>query len=256
MFGLRDLQLKIAATGTGVAEVGWLLQAEQALFIWASPKPLRKMSCPVTHAKSVNVCPAVIDHEARLFEVSCPFDLHLRMRLDENGNAKLSDVDGDMATVSPKLLSQLTVIDSPKAWRRVDRPVIQILTPYTFLADEPVYMTQLSPLAFYPEHPWPGLVIGGRVPINIWPRTLTWAFEWCDIGRDLILKRGDPWFYVLFETRNVTRRVRLVEAQLTPELSRYLAGVKNVVHFTNKTFSLFNTAKERRPPKLIKKARS
>jgi len=30
-----------------------------------------------------------------------------------------------------------------------------------------------------------------------------------------------------------------------------MAGIKNVVHYTNKTFSLFETARERRPRQLL-----
>jgi len=39
--------------------------------------------------KAVGFCPAVLDYEARIFEVPCPFDLHLRLARDAEGNLQL-----------------------------------------------------------------------------------------------------------------------------------------------------------------------
>ena len=103
-------------------------------------------------------------------------------------------------------------------WRYKDRPTIQLSLPYIFIADEPVYLTQLAPFMHYSRQPMPGTIFGGRFPVNIWPRPLQWAFEWHDLQKPLILKRGEPLFYVLFETTPQERAVQVVEAQDTPEL--------------------------------------
>ena len=55
----------------------------KAGFVWAAPQKVAREGARVRHAKSVNFCPAVIDHEARLYEVTCPIDLHLRFQVDE-----------------------------------------------------------------------------------------------------------------------------------------------------------------------------
>jgi hypothetical protein len=99
--------------------------------------------------------------------------------------------------------------------------------------------------------PWPGLMIGGRFPIDVWPRHLMWAFEWHDLDRELVLTRGAPWFYAMFETADPSRHVRLVEAERTAELKAYMAGLKGVTNYVNRTFSLFATARARRPRKLL-----
>ena len=62
-----------------------------------------------------------------------------------------------------------------------------------------VYLSQLAAFAHYRPDPLPGTIFGGRFPISIWPRPLMWAFEWHEPGKDLILKRGEPLFYVQFE---------------------------------------------------------
>jgi len=234
-----------------VVDVGWLLQTEHASFIWEAPRPFRHTEPPPQHSKSVAYCPAVVDHEARLFEVLCPFDLRLRVHI-EDGQARITDAAGERSAIDPRALAQITMIASQNEWRHPNRPIFQIRTPYTFVSDEPVHLMQLSPFLHYREPRWPGLVIGGRVPINVWPRALNWAFEWYDLEKELTLVRGEPWFYVRFETSDSSRHARLIEAQMTQELKTYLAGMSGVVRYVNKTFSLFHIAQHRRPARLLR----
>jgi hypothetical protein len=233
-------------------EVGWMIDTQQAAFVWQPPQKLARDNPPNLHAKSVRNCPAVLDHEARIFEVACPFDLHIRFQFDEKTKEpRLNNAAGDQSTIRSKHLGQLLALMGRKEWRHPDRPILQIRTPYLFLADETAYMTQLPPFAHYRDKPWPGLMIGGRLPIHIWPRPIMWAFEWMDPSQDLILKRGEPWFYVRFETEDPSRPVRLIEAEMTPQLREYVSGLTGVSNYVNRTFSLFAVARERRPTSLL-----
>lgn len=233
------------------AEVGWIIDAEKAGFIWAEPTRVRTEESDQTHAKSLRVCPAMLDHEARLFEVACPIDLRVKLAKDDKGQLTLVNVAGDQSTIRSKHLGQMLVLVPQKEWRKKDRPVIQIITPYLFLADEPIYMTQLPAFNHYQPHPLPGVLVGGRFPIDVWPRHLMWAMEWHDTSRELILKRGDPWFYVRFEAQDPSRPIKLVEAEMTPALAEYIKGVSSVTNYVNRTFALFKTARERRPKTLL-----
>ena len=47
----------------------------------------------------------------------------------------------------------------------------------------------------------------------------------------------------------------MVHADNTPELKEYRRGISEVVKFTSNSFGLFETAKERRPSKLLKETR-
>jgi hypothetical protein len=94
-------------------------------------------------------------------------------------------------------------------------------------------------------------MIGGRLPIDVGPRHMMWAFEWYDPAQDLVLQRNEPWFYLRFETEDPARPVRLVEAEMTPELKEYLAGLTAVTNYVSRTFSLFSVARERRPKTLL-----
>ena len=77
-----------------------------------------------------------------------------------------------------------------------------------------------------------------------------WAFEWHDTSRDIVLRRGEPLFYVQFEAEGPERAVQLVEAERTPELAAYLEKLSGVVNYVNQTFSLFKAAEAVRPARL------
>jgi hypothetical protein len=234
-----------------VIDVGWLMRVGQAAFIWDPPAVYRREGRLPEHAKSAAYCPAVVDYERRLVQINCPFDLRLRVVIKDTGEAALEDVNGIRSGMMPHTLVKLAKMAPRNEWRHLDRPVFQFRTPYIFLADTPVYLSQLPPFNDYRDPPWPGLLIGGRLPIHVWPRSLNWAFEWYDVSKELILKRGQPWFYCRFETTDPSLNVRLVEAEYTADLKTYLAGIDGVVEYVNGTFSLFSAARQRRPERLL-----
>ena len=236
-----------------VVDVGWLIVADKATFVYDGPRPAgRKQTLP-DNVKAVGYCPAVVDHEARLFEVLCPFDLHLRVGSDKDGKPTLINVAGKKSTVARSALQSLVHLMAQDRWRDPKRPVVQINAPWRFIADEPVWMTQMPPFNHSREPAWPGLQIGGRFPIHLWPRAMMWAFEWWNPSLDLVLKRGEPWFYVRFEAQDPSRPVRMVEAEMTPELAEFCKGLDSITNYANQTFSLFSVAEQRRPKTLLKK---
>jgi hypothetical protein len=235
-----------------LAEVGWLLEAQNSGFIWEAPRKVSRSEPTPKHAKSVAYCPAVLDYEARLFEVVSPIDLHLKFAVDEQTKVpRLINGAGDASSIRTKHLSQMVVIVSPKEWRHPSRPLLQMMTPYIFIADEPVYINQMPAFLHYRPAALPGLLIGGRFPIDVWPRQLVWAFEWYDPKQDIVIRRGEPLFYVRFETQDPSRPVRLIEADMTPTLQEYIKGLSGVTNYVSRTFSLFNTARQRRPKTLL-----
>lgn len=235
-----------------VVDIGWLLDNDRAGFIWDAPRKLRRDEVKNKNAKALSYCPAVIDYESRFFEISCPIDINLRFEIHkETQRPVLINTAGNQSTIRPKHLNQMLSIVDRNEWRNPDRPIIQIITPYLFIADDDVYMSQLPAFCHYRDSPMPGLMIGGAFPINIWPRPLMWAFEWYDIKKELVIKRGEPWFYVRFETSNPSRTVRLIEAEMTPALKDYITGASGVTNYISRTFSLFNVARQRRPKTLL-----
>jgi hypothetical protein len=229
--------------------VGWLLNTEKTSIIWDSPRPVRIQS-QSNDPRSVAQCPSVLDFDRRHFSVNCPIDLHLRVDLTAGG-VDVTNLLADKSPIRASALQQWIVFQPRHEWRHPQRPVLQMLTSYVFVSDDPVYINQYPPILDYTGDTRPGIQINGRFPIDIWPRALMWAFEWHDTTKDLILRRGEPLFYVRFEGPDPSASVRLIEAQKTPELESFMASITGVTEFVGQTYSLFKTARERRPAKLL-----
>ncbi len=237
--------------GTGPVRIGWFLEGDRSSIIFEPPERVRSVEMSRSHAKSASRCPAIINLESRFFVIKCPFDLHLKFARSEDGKPGFRNVLGEKSPVRPKKLVEHLHMVGEAEWRYPDRPTIQISLPYVFIADEPVYLSQVSPFMHYRPEPLPGTIFGGRFPINVWPRPLMWAFEWHEPDKDIILKRGEPLFYAQFETEPQYRAVQVFEAEKTPEVEEYLKLISGAVNYVNQTFSLFKAAEERRPAQLV-----
>ncbi|MGB3165240.1 MAG: hypothetical protein WBA68_00480 [Alteraurantiacibacter sp.] len=233
--------------------VGWTVRWPQnGDAIWSPPKPFGRSDPKSASAKSIQACPAAIDFDRRHFVVPCPVDLNLKFETTREGKIQLTDMDGEQSAMRPQGRAALFVVQPPSEWRDPNRPIIQFTAPYIFVADQPCYVVQTAPYLHWFPTPRPGVQMGGRFPVHIWPRPLAWAFEWYDISQPLRLKRGEPWFYVHFETENPSARVRLVEQEMTDDLDSYLKSIVDVTNYVNRTYSLFDEAQRMRPAKLLK----
>lgn len=238
--------------GTGPVTVGWYLTEQKGGIIYYPPERVRSVDLNRKHAKSASRCPAVINLESRHFLIRCPFDLNLGFARDDKGKPVLRNLSGDASAVRASKLGEKVHITSEVEWRHADVPTIQLSLPYVFIADEPVYMSQVAPFMHYARDPLPGTIFGGRFPIHVWPRPLMWAFEWHDTSKPLRIARGDPLFYALFETVPQDRSVAVVEAEVTEDLKDYMELISGAVNYVNQTFSLFEAAEARRPETLVK----
>jgi len=238
-------------SGSGPVKVGWLLTERRGGIVFDPPERIRSAAMSRRHAKSASRCPAVLNLESRYFVIKCPFDLQLAFVRNKEGKPALKNLAGEASAVRAKKLKDHLHVTPEQEWRYPDRPTIQLLLPYLFIADEPVYLSQVAPFMHYRPESLPGTIFGGRFPINIWPRPLMWAFEWHDVSKQLRLSRGEPLFYCLFETEPQDRAVQVIEAIRTPELDEYLELISGAVNYVNQTFALFKAAEERRPPKLL-----
>jgi hypothetical protein len=238
-------------TSARLTEVGYALVDAKAALIWDDPEPFRRDLPRPASSKSVQVCPAALDFDARHFLVNCPVDLNLNIHLVDGKAPVLENADGPKSTIRPKHIGEMVKIVARQEWRDPRRPILQIITPYVFLSDDVVYINQVPPYLDYADEPLPGVMISGRFPIHIWPRQIMWAFEWHDTTRNLMLRRGRPWFYVRFDTEDPSKSTRLIEAEITPEVQRFLSEIGGVTNYVNRTYSLFERAKRRRPARLL-----
>ena len=232
-------------------KVGWCFKNDKGSLVWDAPRPVSFDHPKPTTSKSALSCPAAIEFDRRHYAINSPIDLHLRMVPNAQGQLQLTNVEGPMASTRPTGLQNMLVLSPKEEWRHPNRPVLQIATPYIFVSDDPVYVNQFPPFLHYTTVQRPGTMICGRFPADIWPRTHMWAFEWHDMSKDLILKRGEPLFYVRFETPDPAGGVRLVEAEKTPELVEFIDTIMDVTNYVNQSFQLFETARQRRPKTLL-----
>ena len=236
---------------SGAVQVGWFLTSDKGAVLYDPPERVSFRQTNRTHAKSAARCPGVIQLESRYFMVKCPFDIHVGFSRDDKGKAVLVNRAGGTSTIRSNKLGEVLSLVAEAEWRYPDRPTVQLALPYCFIADEMVYVTQLSAFMHYRPDPLPGTIFGGRFPLNIWPRPLMWAFEWHEPAKDLILKRGELLFYVQFEADGPDRPIQVIEAERTPELQKYLDQIGGVVNYVNQTFGLFKAAEALRPKKLL-----
>ena len=233
----------------GPVQLGWLRADDMSGVIFPAPERLRP-AAKSAHAKSAARCPAILSLEARLFQVTCPFDLHLGVTEGEKGWTLLNRA-GQSSAVRPNKLNQHLHLVKPPELRDGARPILQLSLPYIFFTDEPAWLSQLPPYLHVPGTPWPGTMLAGRFPCSIWPRPLMWAFEWHDTGADLRLRRGEPLFYIQIEAGEPDRPIQLVEAEKTPEFQAYLDHISGAVNYVNQTFQLFREAEAVRPARLL-----
>lgn len=238
---------------SGPISVGWFLTSDKGAVLYDPPERVSFRQTNRSHAKSAARCPGVIQLESRYFMVKCPFDLHIGFGRDDKGKAHLVNRAGAGSTIRSNKLGEVLTLVNEAEWRYPDRPTVQLSLPYCFIADETVFLAQLSPFLHYRREALPGTIFGGRFPINVWPRPLMWAFEWHEPERDIILKRGEPLFYCQFEGTAPDRPVQLIEAARTPELQTYLEQIGGVVNYVNQTFGLFKAAEALRPARLLQK---
>jgi hypothetical protein len=251
------MQINISVDGpeggakAGPVTIGWFLTSDKGAVLYDAPERLVSRGVQKAHAKSAARCPAVIQMESRYFVVNCPYDIHIGFKREENGRAVLVNRAGAASPVRGSKLNEVLTLVNEAEWRYSDRPTVQLSLPYCFIADEPVYLTQLGCFAHYRADPLPGTIFGGRFPVHVWPRPLMWAFEWHDIAKDIVLRRGEPLFYCQFEADGPERPVQMVEAERTVELAAYLEKLSGVVNYVNQTFSLFKAAEAVRPARLL-----
>lgn len=237
---------------SGPVQVGWFLSSDKGAILYAPPERVSFRQTNRTHAKSASRCPAVIQLESRYFMVRAPFDLHIGFGRDEKGHPHLINRAGTASDIRANKLGQVLSLVPEAEWRYADRPTVQLSLPYCFVAEEMCYITQIDAFAHYRPTPLPGTIFGGRFPINAWVRPLMWAFEWHDTKKDLIVKRGDPLFYLQFEADGPDRPISLQQVARTPEIELWMEQMSGVVNYVNQTFSLFQTAESLRPASLLK----
>ncbi len=230
-------------------DVGYCLTDPEAGFAFQPPRTVFSTREKPLGTRAIQNCPAVNALERQVVEIPSPVTLRLALE-EEAGGPALAVIDQG-TFVQPEKISEWVSLEAPARWRHPKKPVLQLALPFFFVTDTPAIMTLMPPFLGPQMRRWPGTMVAARWPLWIWPASLTWAFEWDKPGEELALRQGEPLAYALFEFNHPQKRPRLVEAELTPELAEYRAGMDGVRHITPEIEALWEEALTRRPERLL-----
>lgn len=231
-------------------KIGWYLDTDFAHVVFSAPKPVKARRAKPLSRRAVQACPAVNNLERNLFEILAPFSIELSV---ERRGEKFDLYFDDVATRIDEDLFNKHIFFMPQdQWRSKDRPMLQIMVPYVFVTDEDCAICQLPPFLDSTSRRWPGVMVAGSYPFKYWPRSLNWAFEWDDLSSPLKIKRGDPLFYVKFDTPNTNSSVALSLIHDPSEIITYKKKIEGVVKYTNGSLELIKEAKQYRPKFFLK----
>jgi len=138
-----------------VVEVaGWVEATRPA----SSTRPPGSISAtpPSRPPQGGRFCPAVLDTSPHL-PSALPFDLHLRLARDAEGNLQLQYPRPNESTSNPQYVSRLNRRSNPSEWREpasrcCDHDALSLRR------DEPVWINQLPPSYHFRRPPLPGLI--------------------------------------------------------------------------------------------------
>ena len=217
-------------------DIFWSLLDGEASSIFYEPannfiKPVKKHT-----SKAASFCPAIMHSRLRTFSIKCPFDL--RLRAVENGNGLSIHYMESGSSITFQKLSNLIAISPERDWLCAKQPIVQITTPYLFTSSSVAYLTQRHPYELIGKGE-PFRLIEGRFPIHKWTRPLSWALEWVNIKKDLIIKRGQPWFDVTFELDDPEYSIELVSRPFDEILKKEVRETSEVTGYIKGTFKLF-----------------
>ncbi|MGF1446494.1 MAG: hypothetical protein ACFBRM_09875 [Pikeienuella sp.] len=232
-------------------DIGYCLVEEEAGFAFQPPRTIFSTREKPLGTRAIQNCPAVNALERQMVEIPSPVTLRLGLEDEADGPALAVIEQGTF--VQAEKISDWVSLEPPSRWRHPKRPVLQLALPFFFVTDEPCLISILPPFLAAPMRRWPGMMVAGRWPLWIWPQRLTWAFEWDRPGEELALRQGEPLAYALFEFNHPQKRPRLVEAELTPELAEYRAGMDGVRHITGDIEAVWDGALSRRPRQLLRR---
>lgn len=226
-------------------KIGWSLLVEEGGICFPPPARFVPLKDQSRDGKGFLNCPAVRSYFTGTYVISAPFSLQLRHSL-VSGQPVIQPMY-PFTSLSEQKVQELIKIEPRSTWRSPDVVVLQLPSPYLFFADESVILRQAPCLLTTPtSHSW--RQIPGKFNIYDWQRPLNWACEWFVGAGDLIIKAGEPLYFVSFELLNgeSATNIELVQHSVTPELRERLALSKNVVSMRKGVVPLMAQAGELR----------
>jgi hypothetical protein len=195
----------------------------------------------------VATCPAVLQYEQRVLVVRSPYTF--KIRCDRKNERFLFQPVYPFTQVNEGSIRKLIKFEPTTSWRGKDIPLLQLTLPYVFFSDVPVYINQVDPTNTKSSKNW--ALVQGRFNIYDWHRPINWSVEWVETTNDLIVRRGDPLFQLIFETNSPESSVEFIYQDMTDKLRKSVDASTGVTQLVKGTFNISKEHGLKRKGKLI-----
>lgn len=230
--------------------VGWCFSIADGVAALDKPEKLSLPKDRSPNKRGFLSCPAVRHSLTGIIVIRSPFSLHLKFKRTED--AFILTPVYPFTSIAPARLSEYLRLEPKESWRSDSVPALQFPSPYLFISDDPMEVEQFSPsLIETTNMNW--RVIPGRFNIYGWQRPLNWAIEWDTKCGDLIIKQGEPLYFLRFfnKSQQTIGNINLVNIELTEELKERLSSTAGVTGLRRGLVPVMQKASDERSCPLI-----
>ena len=233
-----------------ILSIGWCHALTEGSAVFDPPRLFAIGKDPSESKRGYLSCPAVRSTCTGLLEVAAPFSL--RLSFEAKGGAYMLTPIYPQTSIQPARLRDLIILEPSDTWPSKRRPVLQIPSPYLFVSDVHVEMEQLHPfLAPTTQLNW--RLIPGRFNIFGWQRPLNWAIEWDVDAGDLVIKAGEPLYFLRFydEEGRSLKEINLLQIEFSRELADRVSMTAGVTSIRRGMVPVMERAAQTRSKKLV-----
>lgn len=233
------------------AKIGWCFVNIEGTAAYPKPERVSLGKDPSVTKRGHLSCPAVRAAAVGYMSVGSPFSLRLKFRRRDNTVSFIPVYP--FTSINESKLSEIFRLEPREQWRSADVPLFQISSPYFFVADEQIEVEQCQPI-FANSTSLNWRIIPGRFNIYGWQRPLNWAIEWDTKCGDLVIRLGEPLYYLKFfdaEGRLISNP-NIQQVELTEDLRAKLNASAGVTSLQRGTAALMRAASDERTGPLLK----
>lgn len=165
-------------------------------------------------------CPAFTDYYKNCFLVRAPFDIDIEVKKNNEGIKYFSLKN------STQEFCNSYIVDRNKINSLFS--MMSIEWGYVFYSEKSVFIEQIPAILHMHEADFLKniMLIQGTFDISKWYRPLHYAFEIIDDTKPIVIKRGDPLFYVRFRTDDKINLVYDIDNVYADKVTRACGFVK------------------------------
>lgn len=173
-------------------------------------------------------CPAFSTYVDQTYVIRSFFDLELSFNNDE--------IQVTHSSIEPNLLLERFLLTD-----NIFPPIVHMNLFCGFVSDESC-MIEITGNHFSQDRLNNNIrVVPGTFDIYNWQRSLDFAFEWIDLSKPVVIKRGQPLIFIRFKTKNINEKFQIEKIEMDDYLMECIARCQQTKDLLpNKSWSLMN----------------